>query len=225
MATACLITIEAWKKVGVSTTLSVGSGIGVLAAAKATLIPATLWQNTLSIFGLGSSGILVSGTTFTLATTALPAAIAGGAFLCSIYGFKKIEDSKLSKFLADAYIASMPMLYADGAMNEEERVVILQLASNRILRETDRKRIFRSLEQPIDLDYVFNSHLMYEKKPEKAKIKARLMLSIAWEIARSDKIIHPKEIEMHNRMANLLSVERNYCNEVRALLTPGLTTT
>ena len=214
--------IEAWKKVGVSTTLSVGSGMGVLAAAKATLIPATLWQNTLNIFGLGSSGILVSGTTFTLATTVLPAAIAGGAFLGSIYGFKKIEDTKLSKFLADAYIASMPMLYADGAMNEEERVVILQLASNRILRETDRKRILRALEQPIDLDYVFNSHLMYEKKSEKAQIKARLMLSIAWEIARSDRIIHPKEIEMHNRMAKLLSVEWNYCKEVRALLTPCL---
>jgi len=212
--------IEAWKKVGISTGAGVGVGIGSAAAAKSVLVPATLWTGTLDFFGLGS-GVLVSTTTFAVATTVLPVSVGGAVFIGSMVAFKKREERNLSKFLSDVIVSAMPMTYADGKITEDEISQIQRLASNPKIRDDDRGRILKALENPIDLDYVCNNFLMHERKSKKSQIKARLLLSIAWELAKSDKKISPKEIEMHDRMAKIFAVEEDYTKEVRLLLTPG----
>ncbi|MEA3360345.1 MAG: TerB family tellurite resistance protein [Thermodesulfobacteriota bacterium] len=212
--------IKAWKKVGISTAVGAGAGIASASAAQSILVPATLWNSTLSVFGLGS-GVLVSSSTFALATTVFPVSIGGAVFIGSMFVFKKREKANLSKFLSDVIISSMPIIYADGKITEDEISQIQRLSSNPEIRDTDRKRILKALENPIDLDYVCDNFIMYEKKSKKAEIKARLLLSIAWELAKGDEEIHPKEVEMHDRMATIFAVEENYTKEVRLLLTPS----
>lgn len=211
--------MAAWQKVGVSGALSVAVGAGGAATAKSLLIPATLWNSVLSSIGLGS-GTLVSATTFTVASIYAPIALGGLAFYAGIKGLKKIEQARLSDFLADVIIASMPMIYADGLIQEEEIDTIQHLISNPSLREKDRKRVLQALENPINIDDIVNGHIMYEKNGEKSKIKARLLLSIAWEIAKADNKINEKEKEMHDKMARIFQVEDIYCQEVRSLLIP-----
>jgi uncharacterized tellurite resistance protein B-like protein/ElaB/YqjD/DUF883 family membrane-anchored ribosome-binding protein len=212
--------IEAWKKVGISTAVGTGAGIASASATQSILVPATLWNSTLSVFGLGS-GVLVSSSTFALATTVFPVSIGGAVFVGSMFAFKKREKTNLSKFLSDVIISSMPIIYADGKITEDEISQIQRLSSNPEIRDTDRKRILKALENPIDLDYVCDNFIMYDKKSKKAEIKARLLLSIAWELAKVDEEIHPKEVEMHDRMAKIFAVEENYTREVRLLLTPS----
>ena len=211
--------IEAWKKVGISSAVGVGAGIGSATAAKSVLVPVTLWTTTLDVFGLGS-GVLVSTSTFALATTVLPVSVGGAVFVGSMVAFKKREERNLSKFLSDVIISSMPIVYADGKITEDEISQIQRLASNPEIREGDRERIVKALENPVELDYICSKFLMHERKSEKAEIKARLLLSIAWELAKVDEEIHPKEVEMHDRMAKIFAVEQDYTKEVRLLLTP-----
>jgi uncharacterized tellurite resistance protein B-like protein len=116
------------------------------------------------------------------------------------------------------------MVYAGGKYSEEKTLQVKQIAANPEISDDDRDRILKALSKPFDIDYIFEKHLMHEKKPEKARIKERLLLSIAWEIAKADQHIDQTEIELHDRMAKIFEIENNYCKEVRALLTPNLST-
>jgi uncharacterized tellurite resistance protein B-like protein len=210
-----------WKKVSFSSALSVGVGAGGAAAAKSLLVPATFWNSFTSFFGFGS-GYLVSASTFTAATVYAPIALGGLAFFLGIKGLKKIENIKLSHFLSDVIIASMPMIYADGEVHEKEVTAINFLMNNPAIYEKDRKRMIDAMNNPLDLDFVILNQIMYEPNGEKSKIKARLLLSMAWHLSKADGKIHEKEIEMHNKMARIFQVEEPYCQEVRALLTPAI---
>jgi len=114
------------------------------------------------------------------------------------------------------------MIHADGEVNDNEISLIQRLASNTEIRKKDHDRILDAINQCQDIDYVCNNYLMYEKKREKAEIKARLLLSIAWEIAKSDNKIHQKEIEMHDQMARIFNMEAHYTEEIRMILSPEL---
>jgi uncharacterized tellurite resistance protein B-like protein len=77
------------------------------------------------------------------------------------------------------------------------------------------------MAEPLDLDSVVKNHLMYEKNGDKSAVKARLLLSISWQIAKADGKIDNKEIRMHKKMADIFQIEESYCQEVRALLAPA----
>jgi uncharacterized tellurite resistance protein B-like protein len=209
--------IKAWKKVGVSGALSVSVGIGSSAAAKSILIPATLWNIILCRLAL-SGGILLSPITYSLTTSVLPVAIGVTAFTGSIILFGMHEKFRFSRFMADVIISSMPIIYADGNINEEERALVSHMANQSAIRPKDKDRIHEALSHPMDLDDVCSNHLMHEKNPEKAGVKGRLLISIAWELARADGQINNQEIEMHDRMAKTFGVEEDYVNEVRSIL-------
>jgi len=211
--------LESWKKVGASGAIGVGAGIGTTAVVKSLLVPATLWNSSLNIFGLGS-GVLLSSAAFSAATTLLPLTVGGALFVGSMFVFDKREKRNFSRFLADVIISSMPMIHADGEITDDEMAMVKRLASHPEIHKADCARIMNAIGQCNDIDYVCNNFLMHEKKSEKALVKARLLLSIAWEIAKSDGKIHSKEIELHDNMAKIFNVERNYTKEVRLILTP-----
>lgn len=213
--------LDSWKKVGMSGAVSAGVGAGSAVAAKSLLVPATFWNSITHGLGFGS-GLMVSGTTYAIASVYAPIALGGMAFFFSMKGLKKIEKNRLSKFLADVIIASMPMIYADGKVDEKEITTVQSLMSNPAIQKKDRERIQNAMAEPLDLDNIVSNHLMYEKNGDKSAVKARLLLSISLHIAKADGKIDDKELEMHNKMSNIFQIEDTYCQEIRKLMAPSI---
>lgn len=54
-----------------------------------------------------------------------------------MYAFNNAEAEKLSQFLADIIIASLPMLKADEIVDENEKLAIKQLLANPQINQKD----------------------------------------------------------------------------------------
>jgi hypothetical protein len=50
------------------------------------------------------------------------------------------------------------------------------------------------------------------------RIKHRLILCTAWEIAVADHVIHPSEIKLHNKMAQTFGMAEEEASEIRRLI-------
>jgi tellurite resistance protein len=202
--------------------LSIGVSAGSAVAAKSILVPATLWNTITHSLGFGS-GFMVSGMTYSLAAVYAPIALGGVAFLVSMKGLKKLEKNRLSDFLADVIIASIPMIFADGIVHDDEILAINTLMADPTILDKDRKRIEEAMTANLKLEDIVANHLMHEKNAAKAEIKSRLLLSIAMQIAKADGKVDKKELEVHRKMSRIFKVEENYCEEVRTLLLPATT--
>ena len=214
--------MDAWKKTGLSGTLSIGVSAGSAVAAKSILVPATLWNTITHSLGFGS-GFMVSSMTYSLVAVYAPIALGGVAFLVSMKGLKKLEKNRLSDFLADVIIASTPMIYADGVVHDDEILAIKTLMADPTILDKDRKRVEEAMKAKIKLEDIVANHLMHEKNAAKGAIKSRLLLSIALQIAKADGKVDKKELEVHRKMSRIFKVEENYCQEVRTLLLPVTT--
>lgn len=228
--TECL---EPWQKVGGSFLLGagVGGGAGVAASsfAAATLAPATWWTPFVPgvLQGVVFGGkTVVTATAFGMATVAAPIAlgltIGTGIFSATMFTLGKIEESKLSEFLADIIIASLPMLRVDGELSKEENLAIQQLLNNPKIVQKDKTRVETAIEANDSFDVVISRNLLHEDKKEKIEIKRRLLLTITWEIAKADGKIDEKERELHDRMAKILQVPQEVVDEIRRIITPSL---
>jgi tellurite resistance protein len=209
--------MAAWQKVGLATIFSLSAGTGVAVATQSVLVPTSLTALVANMFGMGS-GVVVGVSTYALMTVYAPIAVGGVTFLMAIKGFKSLEKIKLSKFMSDVIISAIPMVYADGIDNNEERLLIEKLKNNPVIQDKDKARIDEAYKSKVDLNYVINNHLMHEKNIQKFTIKKRLLLSIIWSIAKADGKMHPNEIKLHNEISKIFEVEENYCEEVRRLL-------
>ena len=130
------------------------------------------------------------------------------------------EAEKLSQFLADIIIVSLPMLRADGVVDEHEITAIKQLLFNPQINQKDRERVKVAIDSNDSFEDLINKNLLYDKKQEKVNIKRKLLLSITWEIAKADGKIDEKEIELHDRMAKILQIDREAVLEIRRIITP-----
>jgi uncharacterized tellurite resistance protein B-like protein len=223
--------LEPWKKVGGSLVLGslTGAGTGMLAStvAASSLAPAAWWTPFVpgAIQGVLFGGkTVVSAATFSLATVAVPIAlgltIGTGVFSATMFALGKIEEHKISQFLADIIIASLPMIRADGQVSQEEKDAVIHLLANPQINKQDKERVKVALDANERFDDIVTNHLMYEQKEEKVLIKRRLLLAITWEIAKADGKIDQAEIALHDRMARILQVDEKTVNEIRRLITP-----
>ncbi|MDJ0735392.1 MAG: hypothetical protein QNJ47_15265 [Nostocaceae cyanobacterium] len=142
--------LEPWKKVGGSLILGAGVGAssGMLASivAAANLAPAAWWTpfvpGALQTLFFGGRTV-VSAATFSMCTVAAPIAlgltIGTGVFSASMFALGKIEEKKLSQFLADIIICSLPMMRADGKVSEEEKNAVMQLLNNPQINQQYKK--------------------------------------------------------------------------------------
>ncbi|MBR8834437.1 MAG: TerB family tellurite resistance protein [Stigonema ocellatum SAG 48.90 = DSM 106950] len=225
--------LEPWKKVGGSFLLGAGAGAGtgMLAStvAAANLAPAAWWTpfvpGALHTLFFGGKTV-VSATTFSLCTVAAPIAlgltIGTGAFSAIMFGLGKIEEKKLSQFLSDIIIASLPMLKADGVVSEEEKLAVMQILSNPLINQSDKNRVQAAMDSNDSFDDIVTKNLLHEDKQDKVEIKRRLILAITWEIAKADGKIEEEEIALHDRMAKILQVPQEVIDEIRRLITPTL---
>jgi len=225
--------LEPWKKVGGSFLLgaTAGGSAGVAASsfAAASVTPVTWWTPFVpsvlhgAVFG---GKAVVSAAAFGMYTVAAPIAlgltIGTGIFGATMFALDKIEQGKLSEFLADIIIASLPMLRADGKLTSEEEVAVLQLLNNPKIEQKDRKRVEASMKANDSFDDVISKNLLHEDKKDKLEIKRRLLLVITWEIAKADGNIDDREKDLHDRMAKILQVPQDVVDEIRRIITPSV---
>ncbi|NJN87748.1 MAG: hypothetical protein HC881_17395 [Leptolyngbyaceae cyanobacterium SL_7_1] len=225
--------LEPWKKVGGSlllgTLTGTGTGMAASTVAAATVAPATWWT---SLVPGAIQTVLVGGKTvvgaaaFSAYTVAAPIAlgltIGTGVFSATMFALGKIEEHKLSQFLADVIIASLPMVRADKEFSEDEKLVIQQFLANPKIQQQDKDRVYLALSSNESFDDIISKNLLYEQKEEKTLIKRRLLLSITWEIAKADGKVDEQEVALHNRMAKILQIPEETVTEIRRLITPKL---
>ncbi|MDB9374087.1 TerB family tellurite resistance protein [Nodularia sphaerocarpa] len=225
--------LEPWKKVGGSFVLGAGfgAGTGMLAStvASANLASAAWWTpfvpGALQTLMFGGRTV-VSAATFSMCTVAAPIAlgltIGTGVFSATMFTLGKIEEKKLSQFLSDIIICSLPMLRADGEVSNEEKNAVMQLLNNPQITQEDKNRVQVALGSNATFDEIITKNLLHEDKQDKSEIKRRLILAITWEIAKADGKIDDQELALHDRMAKILQVPQECVDEIRRIITPSL---
>ena len=220
--------LEPWQKVNASlvvgATAGLGVGMGASSIASSIFVPATAFTQITSFLGL-QSGILVGATTYTMLTAIAPIAlgvgVGAGIFGGAMYAINEREKNSLSDFLGDVVIAALPMAHIDGNFDQTEKDAIQQILMNAAIRQKDQKRIMDALEAHDRFEDIIAKRLLHEEKPEKASIKNKLLLSMAWEIAKADGNIDDAEAELHDRMGLILQIPQETTTEIRRLLTPA----
>ncbi|MBD1871257.1 TerB family tellurite resistance protein [Cyanobacteria bacterium FACHB-471] len=223
--------LEPWKKVGGSLVLGslTGAGTGMLAStvAASSLAPAAWWAPFVPgvLQGVIYGGkTVVTATTFSLATVAAPVALGitlgTGVFSATMFALGKVEEQKISQFLADIIIASLPMIRVDGQSSDEEKDAVIQLLANPQINNLDKERVKAALASDDSFDDIIDQNLLHEQKEEKGLMKRRLLLAITWEIAKADGRIDQREIALHDRMAKILQIDEKTVAEIRRLITP-----
>jgi uncharacterized tellurite resistance protein B-like protein len=221
--------LEPWEKV--STSFFVGAtgggiaGLGTAGATTSVFAQATLGNQILALLGL-KGGILVSTSAYAMLTTLAPIAVGvglgAGMFGGSMILFQKNEEKKASKFLADVVIAAVPIMYADGHVDSKEKDAIYQMMNNSTLQKEDKQRVKQALDANNSLDELVIMGVFNEQKKEKREIKRKLILTLAWEIAKADDHIHSSEVELHDRMGKIMQISEENVKEIRRLITPKL---
>lgn len=197
------------------------TGAGVHGATTSMFVQAGFLTSLKAAIGLGG-GIAVSASAYSLLTLAAPitlAALAGvgiGGGALSLRN--KNEKRKLSAFLADVLIASLPMAWADGDFSAEERNALESLLLNPMIDTNDAQRVREVIEHQHSFDRVVSEGLLKEKNPDKAKIKYRLLLATSWELAKADGRISPEERDLHDRMATLTKISLEEAEEIRKII-------
>jgi O-acetyl-ADP-ribose deacetylase len=74
------------------------------------------------------------------------------------------------------------------------------------------------MERQTSFDEVLNAGLLKEENPQKAKMKHRLLLCTAWELAKADGEISADEVTLHDRMAKLMNITPEDVDEIRRLV-------
>ncbi|MBD2665143.1 appr-1-p processing domain-containing protein [Richelia sinica FACHB-800] len=212
-------------KIGGSITegITAGTLAGISAHGTATTIftQAGLLTSLKAAFGL-SSGIAISGSAYSLLTVAAPigltAIIGGGVFHGVMQIRNEGEKRKISTFMADILIAGLPMAWIDGDFSIHEQDTLEKLLLNSAINERDVKRVRAAMIEQKSFEEILYSGILKEENPDKARLKYRLLLCTAWELATSDGVISTKEVELHNRMAEFMKISAEEVTEIRQLI-------
>jgi len=225
---------DSWIKdiANVSAGLGIGSlaGVGAASAASSVFVQAGIWTGIQSFFGLSTGGIVVSATTYGLLTVAAPIGIGALATVGILSGLatlkNKEESAKMSAFLGDILICSLPMAWADGHLDKQEKDTLQRLIVCSGMQDKDKNRVLESMEKRATFDEVFKTTLLFDeahrqkscKQSPKEQLKHRLLLKTAWELAISDGVIAPEEVQLHNDMTNILGIPLEDAEELRRIM-------
>ncbi|MCY7334773.1 MAG: TerB family tellurite resistance protein [Chamaesiphon sp.] len=211
-----------------STGASVGAfaGVGASVAASSVLVQAGFITSLQGLFG-ASTGIVVSASTYSLLTFAAPIGLGVLATvgICSgLTGLKnKEEAAKMSKFLSDIMISALPMAWIDGELSHKERDTIDRFVTTSGIRKEDQDLVWEAVKKQQTFDEVMETGSTFEnidrqntcKQSSAERIKHRLILCTAWDIAIADAKIYSSALYLHNRMADKLGISRDEVKEIR----------
>lgn len=206
-----------------------GSIVGTSAQsiAASMFVKAGFWTSVKATFGL-TSGFVVAAPMYGLLTVAAPIGLAVIAGLGVGQGVKVLrnegEKKKLSAFLSDVIISALPMAWIDGSFTAEEREILEKLMLHASINDENKRRIRTAMNEQKSFEDILHSGLLQEKNPIKMKLKNRLLLAIAYEVAKADGVISENEIDLHSRMASFMDFEQAEIREIRrlVLLTSGI---
>ncbi|MEB3121223.1 MAG: macro domain-containing protein [Snowella sp.] len=196
-------------------------GAGAHGAAAGIFVQAGFLTGIKAALGI-AGGIVVAPSVFTGLVIAAPIGLAAITGLGVIHGASKLRDEgekqKLSAFLADILIAALPMAWIDGEFSTEERDTIEKLMHNAAINEKDMKRVRTVMKEHKSFDDILHQGLLKEENPQKARMKYRLLLCTAYELAKADGAISSEEINLHNRMAQFMNIKEKEVHEIRRLI-------
>lgn len=225
--------LKYWLKdtLSFSTGASLGTlaGVGTSAVASSLFVPASIWTTVQGFFGI-STGIVVGASTYSLLTLAAPVRL-GVLATIGIYGglmnwSNKEEAAKTSKFLSEIIIAALPMAWIDGELAEQEKDTVDRLITTSGIREKEQSLIWKAIEERKTFDQIIQTSILFDNEHREKtctqsnneRLKHRLILCTAWEIAIADGKIQGSELQLHNRMADKLAISRDEVKEIRRVL-------
>ncbi|MEG4275338.1 MULTISPECIES: TerB family tellurite resistance protein [unclassified Microcoleus] len=225
-----------WTKdafaLGTGATVGALAGVGASAVATSVFAPASIWTTIHSIPLIGglvgsSTGIVVSAGYYSLLTFAAPVGL-GVLATVGIYsgltGWKNQEEAaKMSKFLSEIIIAALPMAWIDGQLDDKEEDTIDRLMTTSGMRKEERDLVRKAIEQRQKFDEIMTTSIPFDEEhrekscsqSNKERLKHRLILCTAWEIAVADGKIDLSELHLHNCMADKLGISREEVKEIR----------
>ncbi len=221
--------LDSWQKTAVS--LAEGSltgsaiGLGASSVASSIFVQSTVFTSLASVLGI-NTGIAVSASAFAMLTVGLPvtlaAASAGGIMY---YGFKKRsadEQERESKFFSNSILSIIPMAYTDGNFCQIKKDTIHQLTNNYRIKEEDHQRIYQAINNNKyqTFEEICEDNLLMKYGSSNAEIQHTFVLYLAWELAKVDGVIHPKEIELFERMAYILKINPEVYRKIQGIVTP-----
>lgn len=222
-----------WTKdvLSFGTGASVGTlaGVGTSAVASSLFVPASIMTTIQGFFGI-STGIVVSASTYSLLTLAAPVGLGVLATVGIYSGLmnwnSKEQAAKRSKFLSDIIIAALPMAWADGEFAHREQDIIDGFMTISNMREEERNLVRKAIKERQSIDEVMRTGIPYDEEhrsknssqSNNERLKHRLILCMAWEIAIADGKIDWSELQLHNRMADKLGISREEVKEIRRII-------
>lgn len=196
-------------------------GTSAYGAASSIFVQTGFFTGIKAALGL-AGGIAVSAPAYAALTVAAPIGLAALTSVSIFHGASLLRDRgekrKLSGFLADVLIAALPIVWVDGDFSPQERDTFEKFLLNPTIDEQDSKRVREAMDKHISFEEVLYKGLLKDENPEKAKIKHRLLLCMAWELAKADGSIAKEAIDLHDRMAQLVKIEEEEVKEIRRLI-------
>ncbi len=196
-------------------------GVGAHGAAAGMFVQAGFFTGIQAMLGM-AGGIAVGAPVYAGLVVAAPIGLAAVAGLGVVHGAAKLRDEgekrKLSAFLADVLIAALPMAWIDDHFSIEEQDTLEKMMLQLPLNKQDTARIRETMKQHKSFEEVLHQGLLKEENPQKARMKYRLLLCTAYELAKADGAISPEEIKLHDRMAKFMNIEEKEIQEIRRLI-------
>ena len=214
---------------GTGATVGTLAGVGTSTVASSVFVQASLWTSVQGFFGV-STGVVVSASTYSLLTLAAPVGLGVLATVGIYSGLKdwkyKDEAANMSKFLSEIIIAALPMAWIDGELADQEQDTVERLMTTSGIRKEERSLIGKAIKERQTFDEVMRTSILFDdehrkktcSQSDKERLKHRLLLCAAWEIAIADGKVERSELRLHNRMADKLGISREEVKEIRRVL-------
>ncbi|MBD1892947.1 TerB family tellurite resistance protein [Coleofasciculus sp. FACHB-SPT9] len=223
----------AWTKealsFGTGATVGTLAGVGTSTVASSVFVQASIWTSVQGLFGV-STGVVVSASTYSLLTLAAPVGLGVLATVGIYSGLKdrknKEEAAKMSKFLSEIFIAALPMAWIDGELADQEQDTVERLMTTSGIRKEERELIWKAIKERQTFDEIMRTSILFDDEHRKKtcsqsnneRLKHRLLLCTAWEMAIADDKIEWSELQLHNRMADKLGISRDEVKEIRRVV-------
>ncbi|MBD2519135.1 TerB family tellurite resistance protein [Nostoc sp. FACHB-973] len=138
----------------------------------------------------------------------------------------KEEAAKTSKFLSEIIIAALPMVWIDGELADQEKDTVDRLITTSGIRKEEQSLVWKAIKERKTFDQIIETSILFDNdhrektcsQSNNERLKHRLMLCAAWEIAIADGKIQESELQLHNRMANKLAISLDEVKEIRRVL-------
>jgi tellurite resistance protein len=230
---------EDWTKdafaLGTGATVGTLAGVGVSTVATSVFVQASGWTILQGLPVIGgvfgtTTGIVVSASAYSLLTFAAPVGL-GVLATVGIYSglmdYKNKEQAaKMSKFLSEIIMGALPMAWIDGKLDDKETDSIDRLMTTSGMRKEERDLVRKAIEEKQTFEEIIKTSILFDEKhrdktcsqsPDE-RLKHRLLLCTAWEIAVADGRIDWSELELHNIMADKLGISREEVKEIRRVI-------